>query len=601
MTKDKMVLVLLMIIAVAAFAGGMHLLDRVEKEGLFQGQATWLYLNRRFRALLAEHESRKDQFSMEAQAVRARLLHNVGITCGYTEQWADALSILNQSADFNIKSKAVIASSVIQSIETLGKAYYVTGDYDSARTALDFAARDYMRENDGEENSAYARCLCFTGRVHLAMGDYKSADSCFEKAKQIFKKEEDRAATAKALLLLAESAVSRNDYKRAEEKINEAVPLFKVDLGDGYLTYFNDDVALLKCLKGQIQVNTAAANEQVEEGLRLVRDAVKQSALSYGEDDVYSQPYRLALAQAYLKKNDTASALSQVQKIESSFERIGLPKHPFLKRVYELHIKALGNTEQALKKELDSRMASVSYQSSKETLREADALGSRLNPSAKFLAGRSYTDPWILPLTLQIIAWAFSGMFAASFACAAKAARKDYGASVWFILGVFFSLIAYLIISALPTRNTLTKELGEDFSLIDDARTGVFLLSMCPLVTVLGASIFYYPAPLRDVFIAVFLAFCVCLVVYPPIWSFAIAKSKGRNPFVWFLIGLFTSIFGLCLLLLMKPGDNVEADEEETKNTQSETVMLAVLALHVALFLSVVANIYFSWMLHVEL
>ncbi len=601
MTKDKKVLVLLLMIAVAAFSGGIYILERFEKDGLFQGQSTWLYLNKRYRALLADEENRKGQSNLEAQAVHARLLHNVGITCGYTDQWPDALRILNQSVDFNIKSKSVNASSVIQSIETLGKAYYLTGNYDNAKTALDFAARDYMRENDGEDNSAYARCLSYTGRVHLAMGDQKAAENCFEKARLTFKKEDDRAAAAKALLLLAECAIRGQDYKRAQAKIDEAIGLFKIDLGDGYLNYFNDDVALLKCLKGQIELNRGAETDSIEEGLRHIREAVKQAELSYGPDDVYAQSFRLALADAYLKKQDRASALSEIQKIEASFVRIGLPNHPYLKRVYELHVKALGDKEQPLQKELASKLPLVSYQSSKDILKQADVLGLRVNPSAKFLSGRNYTDPWMWPLTVQIIAWAFSGMFAASFACAAKAARKDYGASLWFILGVFFSLLAYLILCALPSRNTLTKELGADFNLIDDARTGIFVLSMCPLVSVLGASIFYYPAPIRDIFIAVFLGFCLCLILFPPIWCFAIAKSKGRNQFLWGVIGLFTGIFGLTLLLLMKPGDNVEIDEEETRNTQSEAVMLIVTAVHLAIFLSVVANIYFSWMLHVEL
>lgn len=86
MTKDKIVLVLLLIIAVASFCGGMFLLEKVEKDGWFQGQSTWIYLNKKYRVLLSEAEKRRDQSSSEAQAVRARLMHNVGVTCGYTDQ-----------------------------------------------------------------------------------------------------------------------------------------------------------------------------------------------------------------------------------------------------------------------------------------------------------------------------------------------------------------------------------------------------------------------------------------------------------------------------------------------------------------------------------
>jgi hypothetical protein len=124
---------------------------------------------------------------------------------------------------------------------------------------------------------------------------------------------------------------------------------------------------------------------------------------------------------------------------------------------------------------------------------------------------------------------------------------------------------------------------------------------MTPLFTILGASIFYYPAPLRDIFIAVFLAFVVCLVMFPPIWCFAVAKSKGRKSWLWALIGTLSGIFGLVSLLLLKPGDDVVVDEEEVTNIQSEIVMLFVSAVHLGLFLCIVVNIYYSWMLHVEL
>ncbi|PZM80667.1 MAG: hypothetical protein DKT66_15540 [Candidatus Melainabacteria bacterium] len=602
MSKDKIVLVLLLIIAAASFCGGIFLLEKVEKDGWYQGQSTWLFLNKKFRILLSENEKKGDQSSLDAQAMRARLLHNVGITCGYTDQWSDALKLLNQSLDFKMKSKSVNPESLIQSIESLGKAYFLTGDYDNAKTALDFAARDWVREN-GEDCKPYARCMSFTGRVHLAMGDYKSAESCFEKARLIFKKEDDRSSTVRVLLLLAESAIARGDYKRAERCINDSIPLLKIDLGDGYNSYFNDEVALLKLLQGQLRIKTSAYADtsQANEAIRLIKEALSEAELSFGNDDVYTQKFRLALADAFLSAGDKKGCLEQVQKIESSFEKIGLPKHPFLENVYETHIKALGNDAQSLRDELSRRLNGVKYVSTEKAKKAADALGTRLNPSPKFLSGRNYSDSWMLPLTFLIVAWAFSGMFACSFACAAIAARKDYGASLWFILGVVFNLFAYLIILALPTRNTITKELGCDFALINDARNGVFLLAMTPLFTILGASIFYYPAAIRDIFIAVFLAFVVCLALFPPIWCFAVAKSKGRSPWLWALIGTVSGIFGLVYLLLLKPGEDVVVDEEESTNTQSEIVMLFVSAVHLGLFLCIVVNIYYSWMLHVEL
>lgn len=602
MTKDKIVLVLLLIIAVASFCGGMFLLEKVEKDGWFQGQSTWIYLNKKYRVLLSEAEKRRDQSSSEAQAVRARLMHNVGVTCGYTDQWPDAIRVLNESLDFKMKSKSVNAESLIKSIETLGKAYYLTGSYDKARTALDFAARDWVREN-GEDCKPYADCMSFTGRVHLAMGDFISAENCFEKARAIFKKEDDRAATVKALLFLAESAIGRGDFERAEHRINDSIPLLKIDLGDGYQNYFNDEVALLKLLKGELCIKRAAAGDAnaIAEGIRQISEGLEETEVSFGDDDVYTQKFRLALANAYLAKGDTKNAILEVQKIEKSFERIGLPNHPFLKKVYELHINALGAGGKTSADELSAKLKKVQYVSTPDIKKEADALATRLNPSPRFLTGRTYTDPWTFPLTLQIIAWAFSGMFACSFACAAVAGRKEHGASIWFILGVIFNLVAYLIVSALPSRNSITQELGADFAVVNDARSGVFLLSMAPLFTILGASIFYYPAPIRDIFIAMFLAFVACLILFPPIWCFAVAKSKGRNQWLWTLIGLVTGLFGLVTLLLMKPGHQAEVDEEETSNTQSEIVMLFVSAVHVALFISIVANIYFSWMLHIEL
>lgn len=621
MSKDKIVLVLLATIAVAAFCGGIVLCQRVEMDGLYQGQSTWKYLNKRFLVLLAESE-KKNSSSLESQAVHARLLHNVGVTYGYTDQWVDSIKTLNQSLDFKMKSKSVKAESVIRSIESLGKAYYLTGKYEIARMALDFAARDWVREN-GEESVHYARCMGFTGRVYLSMGNFKSAETCFETARAIFKKEDDRSSLARLHLLMAQSAIARDDLQKARQQLDKAIALLTIDLGDNYRTYFNDEVALLNCLEGQLLINGelpkgAAGSSidragQIDTGMKLINDGLRVAIQSYGTDDVYTQPFRLILAHGYMKKGDATACVSTLQQIEASFERIGLPNHPFLIPVYEFHLEALKNQENQkhsgnqiskgrnLIDVLQAKLKEVQYATSKSSHSEANALAARLNPSTKFLSNRNFNDPWMLPLTTIITVWAFSGMFACSLACAAQAGRKDYVSSVWFILGVVFNLVAYLVISALPSRNTFTNEFGADFALVNDARHGVFLLAMTPLTAILGASIFYYPAPIRDLFIAVFLGFCVCLILFAPIWCFAIAKSKGRNQYLWALIGLFTSVFGLVLLLLLKEGDQAEVDEEETRNTHSESAMLVMSAIHVALFLGIVANIYFSWMLHLEL
>ncbi len=600
MSKDKTVLVLLMIIAVAAFCGGMFLLDRVEKEGLFQGQSTWQYLNKRYCVLLAENEKAK-QRSPESQVIRARLLHNVGITCGYTDQWAASIKTLNQCVDYKMKHKSVSSESLIQSIESLGKAYFLAGQYNNAQIALEMAQRNWMHVS-GPESFHVARCMNYIGRVNLALGNYKTAEKCFEKAKLIFKKEDDRAATAKTYLLLAVNSLDRGDLEKARQQLDETILLLKTDLGENYRSYFNDEVACLKCLEGQLLIlGEQSSAGQIDKGIQLIKEGAEQTYISFGKDDVYTQKFRLALAAAYLKNGDARSCLLELQQIESSFEKIGLPNHPFLKRVYELHLQAQGDGAASLTDVLKTKLKGVQYVASKAILNEASQLGTKLNTASKGLSDRRYIDPWMFPLTILIVSWAFSGMFACSLACAAQAGRKDYVGSVWFIIGVVFNLVAYLVISALPSRNTLTEELGADYALTNDARSGVFLVSVAPLFTILGASIFYFPAPVRDVFIAIFLVFCVCLILFPPIWCFAIAKSKGRNRYLWAGIGLFTSIFGLVLLLLLKPGDDAEIDEEETRNSQSEATMLLVSALHLALFLSVVANICFSWMLHVEL
>ncbi len=621
MSKDKIVLVLLTTIAVAAFCGGVFLCQCVEKDGLFQGQSTWRYLNKRFLVLLAESE-KNNPSSLESQAVHARLLHNVGVTYGYTDQWADSIKTLNQSVDFKMKSKSVKAESVIRSIESLGKAYYLAGQYEIARTALDFAARDWVREN-GEESLHYARCMGFTGRVHLSMGNFKSAETCFETARAIFKKEDDRSSLARLHLLIAQSAIAGNDLQKARQQLDKAIALLKIDLGDDYRTYFNDEVALLNCLEGQLLINgelpggragsAVDRDTQIDTGIKLINDGLRVAIQSYGTDDVYTQPFRLILAEGHLKKSDASECVSTLQQIEASFERIGLPNHPFLAPVYGLHLKALKNQDnqkhpgdqsserKRLTDVLQAKLKGVERATSKSSQSEADALAARLNPSSKFLANRNFNDPWMLPLTTIITVWAFSGMFACSLACAAQAGRKDYVSSVWFILGVVFNLVAYLVITALPSRNTFTKEFGADFALVNDSRHGVFLLAMTPLAAILGASIFYYPAPIRDIFIAVFLGFFVCLIFFPPIWCFAIAKSKGRNQYLWALIGLSTSVFGLVFLLLLKEGDQGEVDEEETRNTHSESAMLVMSAIHIALFVGIVANIYCSWLLHLEL
>lgn len=607
MTKDKTILVLLVAIAVAAFCGGFFLIQRIEKDGLFKGQETWQYLNERFRDLLASSNAKRNETSPDWQAVHGRLLHNVGVTCGYTEQWTDALSLLNESLDFNIKNKAVTVSSVIQSIEALGKAYYVSGNYDCARTALDFAARNWVRE-EGDESNEYARCMLVTARINLTMGNNKAAEFCLGKAKSILKKDDGGADIEDVYLLLAQSAIMRGEYSLAQERIDEARTHLKAAFGSDYETYFDDDVALLKCLQGQVFVNApksprGSGKGSLDDGISLIIEALNEYEQSFGANDVFTQNFRLALARAYKKANEHKKCIAQLSSIENSFEKVKLPNHPLLSSVYKLHLELLSKDDagSALRDEIRKRLDAVKPVSSDDGLRQADALAVKLNRSSKFLTDRKYIDPWILPLTSQIIAWAFSGMFALAIACAAKAGRKGYSPSLWFILGVLFNFIAYLLVAALPVRDSADAEFGPDFAIVSDARVGVFILSMMPLLCIMGASIFYVPVTVRDIFIAAFLAFSLCLILFPPIWCFSIAKSKGRNGFYWGLIGLITSVFGLVVLLMLPAGEASLVDDEETRNTQSESTMLVAAAIHIALFLSVAINIASSWMLHLEL
>jgi len=594
-----------MSIAVASFCGGFFLLERIEKEGLYQGQESWKHLNRRFRELLAESRKQKEQKSFEWQANHSRLLHNVGITGAYSEQWPGALETLNESLDFKIKSNAVSVTSLILSIEALGKANYVAGNFDCARTALDFAARDWVRE-ESDECKQYARCMSYTGRVNLSMGNFKAADFCFQKAKSIFKKDEESDGVARLSLLLAESALKRGDLELAQTRIDEARPFLQEEWGPGYESYFSDDVALLKCLQGQIFASMPAGvggkpGSTFDDGILLMKQAIEQSCKSYGADDVHTQNFRLNLADSYRKKGDFEKCLAQLSLIEAAFERINLPRHPLLNSVYKLHIEALSDTQNALKEEIRAKLKTIDSVTSKEGAKKADALAVRLNGIPKISKGRTFTDPWFLPISSQIIAWVFCGMFACAMACAAIAGRKGYSSGLWFILGVLFNFFAYLVVSILPTKDSESLEFAEDVAIISDARAGVFILSLMPLLCILLASIFFKPVPLRDFFVVVFMTSACCLVLFPPIWSFAIAKSKGRSPFIWSVIGLCTSILGLVALMLLPSGSNSPVDEVEMKNTPAESTMLVSSIIHMAAFLSVTANIAHSWMFHFEL
>ncbi len=64
-----------------------------------------------------------------------------------------------------------------------------------------------------------------------------------------------------------------------------------------------------------------------------------------------------------------------------------------------------------------------------------------------------------------------------------------------------------------------------------------------------------------------------CLTAY-------IAKQRGRNPVIWFFIGLFFSLFGLILLLLLPSKINLQPKQEDIKvpdikTTHSESAALS--------------------------
>lgn len=599
MTKDKMLLVLLLAIAVASFCGGFFIVDCFEKRGALQGQPTWLFLNGKFRVLLADAENRNAFKTQEEQAIYARLLNNVGSTSGYTDQWKDSLLHLERALDFKIAHKSVSPESMISAIETLGKAYYHLGRYDISKTALDFAARDWVHER-GDDCKPYARCLNYTGLIYRALGNYSSAENCFARAKAIYKKEDDKTSAARSYLLLAEIALYRKDIAGARSNIESATRYLVDEYGYDYKNYFNDEVAFLECLEGELCV-AEGSSAQVEKGISKLENGLQKIKITFGECDVFTLSIQLKLIEAYLKKGDQSTALSQLEKIESNMMKVGLGKHPFLSNVLHLKAQALRYTDSALSDRLMAKSRELKFVSTVQSRSEADQLAKKLDTSKKFLVGRTFNDPWIWPFTSQIIAWAFAGMFACAMACAAQAGRKHYSPSVSFIAGVIFNFAAYLVISALPTKNKESSELTTDYATISDARTGVFVLSMAPLVCILGASIFYSPIPLRNIFISAFIGFVFCWILMPPIWCFAVSRIKGRNPIIWTFLGILFNIFGLTALLLVNKTEKSQADEFEAINSNAETTMLITSCIHAALFISMVVNIADSWMLHLEL
>ncbi len=51
-----------------------------------------------------------------------------GVTCGYTDQCAASIKYLSQCVDFKLKNRSVSSESLLQSIESLGKAYFLAGE-----------------------------------------------------------------------------------------------------------------------------------------------------------------------------------------------------------------------------------------------------------------------------------------------------------------------------------------------------------------------------------------------------------------------------------------------------------------------------------------
>jgi tetratricopeptide (TPR) repeat protein len=162
----------------------------------------------------------------------------------------------------------LIAEHYLQAGENLQAAVYLersgeearqAGDFRVARSAFDRALA--LREAIGETNSeASLRISIRLGEACCYLGDIAAAEAALNHALSLARRQGDGRAQAEALYWLSMAADSRGDFGRAQEILEEALPLARTARG-GTLARVLEGLAIIGWRTGDLDAGEAWAHQ----------------------------------------------------------------------------------------------------------------------------------------------------------------------------------------------------------------------------------------------------------------------------------------------------------------------------------------------------
>jgi eukaryotic-like serine/threonine-protein kinase len=166
----------------------------------------------------------------ERSAVEARLRAKAGETDYYLDDYAAALSELEQS----LKLYRTLAerAGIVQVLNTLADVRWRQGEY---AEAVKFCNESLLLAREIQDAPGEARALNRLGMVNVEQGDYRAAQQHLEKSVELAQQLNDANLSINPVNNLAVVAFARGDYDEAEAQLQRTLALSR-EIGDRYKT-----------------------------------------------------------------------------------------------------------------------------------------------------------------------------------------------------------------------------------------------------------------------------------------------------------------------------------------------------------------------------
>ncbi len=243
----------------------------------------------------------------EMQDAVGSICQSIGLTYDNQNEPDKALEWHHKSLDILNQNANPDTSAVSMAYTLIGRAYLNKGDYDKG---LEYTLKGlHMREQAAQPDTAeLAQSYNNLGVIAERLNDYNKALEYHHKALDLRQQAfgTDSQITAFSHLNIGSCYYnSAQDKDRAIEHLNKAYTVFHQQLGDAH-PYTQSTVAFL----GQISLEQA----NYDQAVKYFREYVHGTQQYYGAESYQAARSMIYLANAYLKKGDSAHALECYQQ-----------------------------------------------------------------------------------------------------------------------------------------------------------------------------------------------------------------------------------------------------------------------------------------------